>query len=61
MQEAMEYLDSHGMACKDRETFYKRVKAFGINYIDLNPNGKNRVLTFTKEELDRVLKNAGLI
>lgn len=60
MREAMEYLDTKGIPCKCRSTFYRILDEFNIPYTDTNPNGKHRVRRFSVRSLQEFVKGKGL-
>lgn len=60
MQQAMEYLSEKGVPCKSRATFYRILKDFGIQYVNMNPHGKNEIRRFRLEDLDKVLEAKGI-
>ena len=61
MQEAMEYLSSRGVPCKSRATFYRILKDFNIQYVNINPHGTNEVRRFPPEALGKLLEAKGII
>ena len=61
MQEAMEYLSNKGVPCKSRATFYRILTDFDVQYINVNPNGKNAVRRFPPESLNEILESKGIL
>lgn len=55
MQDAMQYLTERGIPCRSRSTFYRLLRDFRIEYVNINPNGKHEIRRFTITELDKVL------
>lgn len=60
MQQAMDYLSEKGVPCRSRATFYRILEDFGVQFVDINPNGKHKVRRFSTEELNKVLQANGL-
>lgn len=56
MQEAMEYLNQYGYPCKSRSTFYRLLEDFSIQYLNVNPCGKNRIRRFPVSGLKQFIK-----
>lgn len=61
MQEAMDYLNSRGIPCKNRSTFYRIIKDFNIPYININLSGINEVRRFPPEGLRIFLEDRGIL
>jgi len=61
MQEAMDYLTDKGVPCKSRATFYRILKDFDIQHVNVNPNGKNAVRRFPPESLVEILEAKGIL
>ena len=58
MREAMEYIDSKGIPCKSRSTFYRLIHDFKIPYINTNPEGKHKMRVFPISGLNEFLSKA---
>jgi hypothetical protein len=60
MQQAMDYLSDKGVPCKSRATFYRILHDFGVQYVNMNPYGKNEIRRFKVTDLNKVLEAKGL-
>jgi hypothetical protein len=60
MREAMDYLNTKGVPCKCRSTFYRIIKEFNIPYTNTNPNGKHEVRRFNTRNLQQFVRDRGL-
>ena len=61
MQEAMEYLTNKGVPCKSLATFYRILKDFDVQHVNVNPNSKNAVRRFPPESLTEILEAKGIL
>lgn len=61
MREAMEYLSDKGVPCKSRATFYRILRDFNVQYVNINPNGKNEVRRFPPDSLVEMLEAKGIL